>query len=192
MNFIIKEKNDHQHAVYRANRVLGYVSYRQLPVELLPNAELPFLFVQATSTTDLAPEHMESEVVIPIEGAIGTLEGIESIESNVTSRQGNIVVYYQKNVNSKFAYLKLQEKVAEIQGSLPDGVWLNVVKVDLQQMNSQFMELQVRGSGGVDRVRNVVDQEITPRPGKYRRHCFGKRVRRKRKIARNLFWIQSL
>ncbi len=142
--------------------VLGYVSYRQLPVELLPNAELPFLFVQATSTTDLAPEHMESEVVIPIEGAIGTLEGIESIESNVTSRQGNIVVYYQKNVNSKFAYLKLQEKVAEIQGSLPDGVRLNVVKVDLQQMNSQFMELQVRGSGGVDRVRNVVDQEITP------------------------------
>jgi hypothetical protein len=25
--------------------LLGYVSYRQLPVELLPNAELPALFV---------------------------------------------------------------------------------------------------------------------------------------------------
>ena len=28
---------------------LGYVSYKQLPVELLPNAELPMLFVQVTS-----------------------------------------------------------------------------------------------------------------------------------------------
>ena len=142
--------------------VLGYVSYKQLPVELLPNAELPFLFVQAGSATDLAPEYMENQVVIPIEGAIGTLEGIESIESNVTSRQGTIVVYYQKGVNFKYAYLKLQEKINEIQSKMPTGVRVNVAKVDLKQMNSQFMELQARGEGGVDRVRTIVEQDIKP------------------------------
>ena len=142
--------------------VLGYVSYKQLPVELLPNAELPFLFVQASSTTEMAPEYMENQVVVPIEGAIGTLEGIESIESNVNSRQSSIVVYYQKNVNFKYAYLKLQEKINEIQSKLPENVRVNVAKVDLKQMNSQFMELQARGEGGVDRVRTIVDQDIKP------------------------------
>ena len=142
--------------------VLGYVSYKQLPVELLPNAELPFLFVQAGSATDLAPEYMENQVVIPIEGAIGTLEGIESIESNVNSKQGTIVVYYQKGVNFKYAYLKLQEKINEIQSKMPTGVRVNVAKVDLKQMNSQFMELQARGEGGVDRVRTIVEQDIKP------------------------------
>ena len=142
--------------------VLGYVSYRQLPVELLPNAELPFLFVQANSTTDLAPEYMENQVTIPIEGAIGTLEGIESIESNITSKTSSIVVYYRKNVNFKYAYLKLQEKINEIQSSMPIGVRVNVAKVDLKQINTQFMELQARGEGGVDRVRNIVEQEIKP------------------------------
>lgn len=142
--------------------VLGYVSYKQLPVELLPNAELPFLFVQASATTELAPEYMESQVVVPLEGAIGTLEGIESIESNVNSRQSSIVVYYQKGVNFKYAYLKLQEKVNEIQSSMPANVRVNVAKVDLQQMNSQFMELQARGEGGIDRVRTIVDQDIKP------------------------------
>ncbi|HNX54192.1 MAG TPA: efflux RND transporter permease subunit [Prolixibacteraceae bacterium] len=142
--------------------VLGYVSYRQLPVELLPNAELPFLFVQANSTTDLAPEFMENQVTIPIEGAIGTLEGIESIESNINSKTSTIVVYYQKNVNFKYAYLKLQEKINELQASMPTGVRVAVAKVDLQQMNSQFMELQARGEGGVDRVRTIVEQEIKP------------------------------
>lgn len=142
--------------------VLGYVSYRQLPVELLPNAELPFLFVQANSTTDLAPEYMENQVTIPIEGAIGTLEGIESIESNINSKSSTIVVYYRKNVNFKYAYLKLQEKINSIQSSMPTGVRVNVAKVDLKQINTQFMELQARGEGGVDRVRTIVEQEIKP------------------------------
>lgn len=142
--------------------VLGYVSYKQLPVELLPNAELPFLFVQAGATTEMAPEYMENQVVVPLEGAIGTLEGIESIESNVNSRQASIVVYYNKNVNFKYAYLKLQEKINEIQSSMPENVRVNVAKVDLKQMNSQFMELQARGEGGIDRVRTIVDQDIKP------------------------------
>ncbi len=142
--------------------VLGYVSYKQLPVELLPNAELPFLYVQASATTEMAPEYMENQVVVPLEGAIGTLEGIESIESNVNSRQSSIVVYYQKGVNFKYAYLKLQEKVNEIQSSMPENVRVSVAKVDLKQMNSQFMELQARGEGGIDRVRTIVDQDIQP------------------------------
>ena len=161
MKFIIQRKVLIS-MLFLALTILGYVSYRQLPVELLPNAELPFLFVQASSPTDLAPEYMENQVVIPIEGAIGTLEGIESIESNVNSRQSSIVVYYQKGVNFKYAYLKLQEKINEIQSKMPAGVRVNVAKVDLQQMNSQFMELQARGEGGVDRVRTIVEQEIKP------------------------------
>lgn len=142
--------------------VLGYVSYKQLPVELMPNAELPFLYVQASSATELAPEYMENHVVVPLEGAIGTLEGIESIESNVNSRQSSIVVYYQKDVNFKYAYLKLQEKINEIQSTMPDNVRVNVAKVDLKQLNSQFMEVQARGEGGIDRVRTIVDQYIKP------------------------------
>ena len=52
---------------------LGYISYKQLPIELLPNAELPMLFVQVTSSQDMDPAYVESEVVIPLEGVIGTL-----------------------------------------------------------------------------------------------------------------------
>jgi len=140
--------------------LLGYVSYKQLGVELLPNAELPFLYVQAVSPQETDPSYLENEVIIPLEGAISTLEGIESLESNISSRRGSIVVYYQKNVDFNFAYLKLQEKINEMQSSLPEGIQVAVNRVDLSQMNNQFMELQARGSGGVDRVRNVVDEEV--------------------------------
>ena len=142
--------------------LLGYVSYKQLGVELLPNAELPFLYVQVSSNQESDPAYLENQVVIPLEGAIGTLEGIESLESNITSRSGTIVVYYQKDVDFSFAYLKLQEKINEMKSTLPEGVRVNVNRVDLAKMNNRFMELQARGSGGVDRVRNVVDEEVAP------------------------------
>ena len=96
---------------------LGYVSYKQLPVELLPNAELPMLFVQVTSAQDMDPSYVESEVVIPIEGAIGTIGGVEQIESLIDSRQSSIKIDFKLNINFKITALKLQEKINEIASS---------------------------------------------------------------------------
>lgn len=46
--------------LFIALSLLGYVSYKQLPVELLPNAELPVLFVQVSSQQDMDPSYVES------------------------------------------------------------------------------------------------------------------------------------
>ena len=141
---------------------LGYVSYKQLPVELLPNAELPMLFVQVTSAQDMDPSYVESEVVIPLEGAIGTIGGVEQIESQIDSRQSSIKINFKPNINFKITALKLQEKINEAASSLPEGFTVQVQKVDVSMLAGGFMSLQVRGSGGTDRVRNLVEKEIRP------------------------------
>ncbi|VAW22018.1 FIG00898163: hypothetical protein [hydrothermal vent metagenome] len=140
--------------------MLGYVSYKRLPVELMPDAELPMLFVQISSRIEVDPNYMENQAVVPIEGAIGTMEGIESTESFINSRQATITVNFKKNINSKYTYLKLQQKIGQVSSNLDDNFMVTVTKVNIRQLTNQFMELQVRGSGGVDRVRNIVDQEI--------------------------------
>jgi len=142
--------------------LLGIISYKKLSVELFPNAELPLLFVMITCQVEVEPEYMENQGIIPLEGAIGTLEGIETIESNADRRRGTIVISYTQNTNIKYAYLKLQEKVDLVKSALPEEFFVNVMKIDTEQMSNQFMGLQVRGSGGVDRVRNIVDQKIQP------------------------------
>lgn len=141
---------------------LGYVSYKQLPVELLPNAELPMLFVQVTSAQDMDPSYVESEVVIPLEGAIGTVGGVEQIKSQIDSRQSSIQIDFKPNINFKITALKLQEKINETASSLPDGFTVQVQKIDVSMLTGNFMSLQVRGSGGTDRVRNWVEKEIRP------------------------------
>ncbi|MCE5250766.1 efflux RND transporter permease subunit [bacterium] len=143
--------------------LLGYISYKQLPVELLPNAELPYLFVTVSATRELEPEYIEKQVLIPVEAAISTLEGIDMIESSADSQRGTIYVYYNQNVKIKYAYLKLQEKINELASTLPEEIRIRVVKVDTVRLSNTFMSLQARGSGGIERVRAVVDEKIVPK-----------------------------
>ncbi|MCU0362654.1 MAG: efflux RND transporter permease subunit, partial [Bacteroidales bacterium] len=142
--------------------MLGYVSYSKLSVELLPNAELPLLVVQVGSQQEMDPKYIESQAIIPIEGAIGTLEGIEKIETNVTSRYGVISIYYNQGADLKYAYLKLQEKIDIVKNSLPEEFIIAILKIDTEMLTNQFMELQVRGEGGTDRLRNIADREVKP------------------------------
>ena len=143
MDFIIKRKVLIS-MLFLGLSMLGYVSWKNLSMELFPNAELPVLYVQVTCQQEVDPKFMESQAVIPIEGAIGTLQGIENMESTCQSRRGSIMVQFNKKVNFKYTYLKLQEKINEIKASIPVQFIVTVVKVDASQVNKQFMQLQVR------------------------------------------------
>lgn len=148
--------------LFIALTLLGYVSYRQLAVELLPNAELPTLFVMVNSNQEWDPGYLESEIIIPLEGAISSEGGVEKISSSIDSRQSTIRVDFKAGGNFQITALKLEERINKLAATFPEGFNVQVQKVDMQQLANTFMVLQVRGSGGVDRVRNVVDKEIRP------------------------------
>jgi len=161
MNFVLKRRVLIS-MLFLGLTVLGYVSYKKLSVELFPNAQLPTLIVQVGTPLELDPSYIESQAIIPIEGAIGTLEGIERIESNISSRYGTVVIYYNQKADLKYANLKLQERIDIVKKSIPEEFIINVIKIDLEQLTNQFMELQIRGEGGIDRIRNISDREIKP------------------------------
>jgi multidrug efflux pump subunit AcrB/ABC-type multidrug transport system ATPase subunit len=161
MNFLLTRKITIT-MLFIALTFLGYVSYKQLPVELLPGVELPVLFVHVSSQQDLDPSYVETEVIIPLEGAVSSAGGVDNIQSTVDSRQSYIQIEFKKNINFSVTSLRLQEKIKEISATLPAGFSVQVHKVDTKQFSNNFITLQARGSGGVDRVRNVVDKDIRP------------------------------
>ncbi len=159
LEFVIKRRTFIS-MIFIGLSLLGYISYKSLDLELLPSVDLPFLIVQVSSGREMDPEYIEKQAVIPLEGAIGTLEGIEKFESFIQRRQGRIMVYYNSDVNIKYAYLKLQEKVDAIKSSLPEEFFVIVLKIDTQQLSNMFMNLQIRGEDGVDRLRNIFENDI--------------------------------
>ncbi len=141
--------------------MLGIVSYHHLSMELYPDTELSTLYVQVTADTEIDPKYVEQEAIIPLEGVVGTLAGIDEMQSQVSSGSGVILIYLTKDTDVKYAYLQLVQKINSAQSSLPDEFTAQVTKMDMSDFSSQFMQLQVLGEGGVDRVRAVVDDEIT-------------------------------
>lgn len=159
MDFIIKRKVLIS-MLFVAVSMLGVFSYRQLPVELYPSVQVPYLFVQVATNLEVDPKYMESQAIIPLEGAIGTLKGVDKIVSTAGQRQGSIQISYAPGTNVKFAYLKLQEKIEEAKKNIPQDFFVQALKFDMDQINNSLMTLQVKGSGGVDRVRQVVNREL--------------------------------
>lgn len=161
MEFIIKRKVLIS-MLFVGITLLGYVSYKKLAVEMLPNADLPFLIVQVGSPLEGDPNYLEQKAVIPIEGAIGTLENIERIESNIFPNNGIIIVSFQKSTNLKYTFLKLQQKVDQVKSTLPQDMFVQIMRFDVKQLSGSFMNIQVSGEGGVERLRNLVDKKIKP------------------------------
>ena len=142
--------------------LLGAVSFRQLPIELFPNTELPQLIVSISGPPNADPSYVEHYAVIPLEGAIAGLENIEKIESFVNKRQATIFVYYDTSSRQKYDYLKLQDRISAASALLDDSFQAFVVKTDPEQLSNQFLSFQARGEGSLDQIRSVIDEKVTP------------------------------
>lgn len=149
--------------VFLALTMLGTISYRSLPVELIPAMELPMLFIRVMAPVERDLSFVEQEAIIPLEGAAGRLDKVEKIESRVTPNGGMVSVYFDQQADMRYSYLKLTEQVEKARDRLPDGFRTQVARVDMEQINTEFMRIQVRGEGGTDRIRTLLEQEINDR-----------------------------
>lgn len=142
--------------------MMGLFSYKYLPMELYPDAEYPSLNVSITTKTELDPKYIESQAVIPVEGVISGMEGVEKIETRISNRNARTTVSFNKSTNIKYAYLKLEEKIKTTAKNLPEEFTVQVSKSAGGNANDQFMTLQILGDDDVDYVRNITDSDIAP------------------------------
>ncbi|SVE06337.1 uncharacterized protein METZ01_LOCUS459191, partial [marine metagenome] len=140
--------------------LMGTVSYSRLAVELIPFAELPMLIVSVQSARAEDPHRVEQLAVIPLESAIAGLADIERIESYIEPRRAVLYVYYTLDSDQRFAFLRLQERVAATRARIGDDFIAVVMKLDTEQLSNQFMSLQARGVGSLGQIRHVVDQKV--------------------------------
>jgi multidrug efflux pump subunit AcrB/ABC-type multidrug transport system ATPase subunit len=149
--------------MFLALTMLGVISYRSLSVELIPAMELPVLFIRVMAPVERDLQFVEREAIVPLEGAAGRLDRVEKIESRVMPDGGMVSVYFAQQADMRYSYLKLNEQVDAVRNRLPEGFMAEVVRVDLEQINTEFMQIQVLGEGGADRIRTVLEQEVNDR-----------------------------
>ncbi len=101
--------------------VLGIFSYRELPIDLFPNVDMPVVTVQ-TLYPGVAPETVETEVTKRIEEAINPIEGVKHISSTTTEGVSIVVAEFELGTNIHTAAQDVRSKVSALRRDFPSGV----------------------------------------------------------------------
>jgi len=72
---------------YLAVALLGVAAWRNIPIELLPDTQLPRLTVTG-SWPGASPETIEAFLTSPVEGVIQQVRGVEKVTSESYEQQG--------------------------------------------------------------------------------------------------------
>ncbi|HLQ72653.1 MAG TPA: efflux RND transporter permease subunit [Bacillota bacterium] len=98
---------------------LGVVSARNLVIDLFPKIDLPVAVV-ATNYEDAAPEDIENVISQPIEAAISSVEGIDTIQSQSQAGSSLVLMMFKNGVDLDQALLDVRENVDQVAPMLPD------------------------------------------------------------------------
>ena len=100
---------------------LGLFSFRRLPIDLMPDVEIPVLSI-ITEYPGASPETVEREVSRKIEEAVNPIAGVKHVTS--ISREGlsSVIVEFNLEVKINDVSQEARAKINAIRRDLPDGM----------------------------------------------------------------------
>ncbi len=97
--------------------VFGWISYAQLPLNLMPDITYPSLTVR-TEYTGTAPEEIETTISRPVEQALGVVNKLVSISSVSKAGQSDVKLEFTWDADMNQATADVREKLDQV--FLPD------------------------------------------------------------------------
>ncbi|MBM7616091.1 efflux RND transporter permease subunit [Alkaliphilus hydrothermalis] len=141
--------------------IMGVVSLTRLPIDLLPEFEIPVVVV-STSYNGAGPREVEELITRPLENVISTVNNITSVTS--TSSEGNslVIAQFSFGTDMNFASLDMREKVDLIKGMLPSGVGNPMIlKIDPNSM--PIMQIAIAGTEDLATLQVFGEDVVKPR-----------------------------
>ncbi len=141
--------------------LLGVVSFSRLQVDLLPDIDFPSISVN-TTYDGAGPEEIETLITRPIEEALGTVEGIDRIESFSTEGRSRVALRFVWGTNLDSAMNDVRSTIERTKAQLPDDANDPVV---FRFNMSSFPILQISLSGEMSepQLRQLSEQHLEPR-----------------------------
>jgi CzcA family heavy metal efflux pump len=101
--------------------VLGIVSFEQLPIDMLPNIQIPVVSA-ITFYNGAGPLDMEQSVTVPIERAVSSTNDVDYISSSTREGISSIRIYFNWDANTDVGLIDVIQKINRVLNLLPTGV----------------------------------------------------------------------
>jgi len=147
--------------VYLILIVLGIVSFRSLPVDLLPSVEFTQLSVRV-SYPNVGPEEIEQIITDRVENAVSSLPNLERVTS--TSREGSAWVRldFARGTNIDEAANDLRSALDRLRDDLPiEAEAPEIFKFDLDRI--EVVSIAVTSTRPLEELTRILEQDLSRR-----------------------------
>jgi len=139
--------------------IFGFISWGNLPIELLPDLSYPSLTIQ-TEYEDAAPISVEQFITRPIEEAVGVIPGVRDMRSVSRAGLSEIVLEFEWDEPMDYAAMEVREKLGLVE--LPREADLpRVLRFDPSL--DPILRLAFSGDRSLDDLRQLGDRWVKPR-----------------------------
>lgn len=147
--------------IFVALLILGAVAFTRLQVDLLPEIEFPSVSI-VTTYEGAGPEEIETLITRPIERAVGTISGIERINSLSAEGRSRVSLRFVWGTDIAEALNDVRAAVERVKANIPEDADSPVVyKFDIGNMPVLF--LGVAGTLEVGQLLQLTEMELGPR-----------------------------
>lgn len=141
--------------------IIGCVSLFKMQLDLLPEVSLPYLLV-ITTYPGASAESVEKEIVEPMEGALGTINGIKNVYGDCHENYGLVELEFEDDVNIDSAMVKVSSALNTLESSLPEECGTpSVMELGTDMLASVYLAVSVDGMS-IEELSQFVDDEIAP------------------------------
>ncbi|MGC9371937.1 MAG: efflux RND transporter permease subunit [Thermovirgaceae bacterium] len=141
--------------------LLGFYSFTQSGVALLPTVDIPVVLVRV-SYRGASPLEVERQIVEPIEDAVSTVEGVDEINGYALEGSAFVVAVLTYETDVTQATMDISTRVKAITNTLPDDADEPVV--DKFDINAQpFMILVAKSDLPSYLTKNIAEDQVAKR-----------------------------
>ena len=138
--------------------ILGAVSLSRLPVDFLPDLELPFISIR-TEYDNAGPEEVEKSVTRLIESAVASVNNIKEISSSSSEEESSVFVEFNWGSDLASATADIREAIDRVRKALPDDAD-NPSIYKFSTDNIPVMEVAFFGTDNLSALYNLVDNQV--------------------------------
>jgi len=141
--------------------LLGGISLTRLPVDLMPDTQVPTITVRV-NYTGVGPLEMEELVTRPIEQAVSAVAGLDRVDSTSSEGNANIRLNFAWGTDLSEAADEVRTRLDRVRGRMPeDADPPTVFKFDSNAM--PIMGIGVQGDFDPVTLREIAQNDLSPR-----------------------------
>ena len=151
---------------YLAVGLMGFLAWQDIPIELLPDTQLPRLTVTGT-WRGASPETVEAFLTSPLEASIQLVEGVEKVVSTSSEGSARIEVEFARDTDMDFARLDLSERLATLEDTeLSPGIErvtvLPYIPDEFETQRNGLLHYTFTGARTLESLREHLNDVVVP------------------------------